>query len=168
MQKDNVILAIDHGTRTGWSIIKNGVVTNTGFIKCETLIQYFNEVNQLFSFFKPKIVGIEEPKHLRNAKVTQFLIGLYTILKLSANIHGCIIKEVNPKAYKKFITGNGSADKEVVLESLLSKYKVDEWLIYKPVYYKSKKKSNSIKEIYYDESDATAIAIFVSENYNKP
>lgn len=167
MLKDKVILAIDHGSRTGWCVLKNGVVTNTGFIKYTSFVQYFNEINQLFSFFKPNFLGVEEPKHLRNARITQFLIGLYTILKLCAEINRCEISEVNPKSYKKFITGSGSAEKEIVLESLLSNYKVDKWLIYKPVYYKSKTKCNNIKEVYYDESDATAIAFYVYNNYNK-
>lgn len=164
-QKDNIILAIDHGNRTGWSIIRNGIVTNTGFIEFKNNVQYFKNISELIMLFKPSLVGLEEPKHLRNAKVTQHLIELYSILKLSSNLNGCKVVEVNPKSYKKFVTSNGNAEKEIVLESLLSKYKVEKGLIYKPVYYKNKNKG--IKSVFFDESDATAIAIYVYNKYNK-
>jgi Holliday junction resolvasome RuvABC endonuclease subunit len=159
------ILSIDHATRSGWSLIVDGIVTETGAITIESkdnkFLEYFNKLKKLILLKEPNIIVIEEPKHIRNIKILRFLVGLYTIIQVVGAINLVQVIEVNPKAVKKFITGNGSADKSVVMNKLIEDFNVQKELIYKPVFYKNKP---GIKEFLFDESDATANGLYVFNN----
>ena len=66
---------------------------------------------------------------------------------------------------KKFIVGDGRADKSQVAYALTHKHGFDGKDILIPIYYKTK--PNTIKDMIYDVSDATALAYYVSLNNNE-
>lgn len=162
------ILSIDHATRSGWSLIVDGIVIETGAIilesKNDKFLEYFNKLKKLILLKEPNIIVIEEPKHIRNIKILRFLVGLYTIIQVVGAINLKRVIEVNPKEVKKFITGHGNAEKYVVMEKLIDDFGVHKDSIFKPIYYKNKP---GIKEFLFDESDATANGLYVFHNKDK-
>ena len=164
------ILSIDEATRSGWSLMIDGNVIETGAIILEhesrrhRFLEYYHRLNKLVLLKSPDLLVIEEPKHQRNAKILRYLTGLYTVAHMVSTKLNINAIEANPKEVKRFITGNGNASKHEVMEALIDKFNVRENLIYKPVYYKNE--SKGIKEFIYDESDATANGLYVYNNYS--
>lgn len=159
------ILGIDHATRTGWSVLENGVCVKTGFFYLikegeERLLEYKRKIDKLIDEVKPDKIAMELPEHQRNGKVLRYLVGLYSMNKLSALEHEIRAYEINPTTMKKFITGNGRAKKGEVLRALVDLYGVEEDLITKPIV----NTKGQVRDFYYDESDATALAIFLYNN----
>ncbi|MGL4774518.1 MAG: crossover junction endodeoxyribonuclease RuvC [Clostridium sp.] len=154
------VLGIDHGTRTAYSCIEDGKCIETGTIKFKgNLINYLKEIEDVIKRLKPNYVALEEPKCIRNAKVTNFLTTLYTICKLACDdLVTCYI-ECNVKSVKKYITGNGNSGKLDVYDNLLKNFNVNQKFIYKIEHYKTNK--DKVKNQFFDESDATALALFV-------
>lgn len=163
------ILGIDHAKRTGWSLIENGTCIKTGYFNLtkdgeERLLEYKNKIEKVIDEIKPDKIAIEKPEHMRNGKVLQFLIGLYTINKLISLEKKIPAYEVHPLSMKRFITGNGKAKKAEVSSTLVERFGVDEELIIKPII----NSKGTIRDFYYDESDATGLALFLYNNYLEP
>lgn len=159
------ILGIDHGSRTGWCLNIDGIVTETGNVQMDTskeqnIIKYCERIRKLMMLKEPDIIALEEPKHIRNAKIFRFLLMLYSAIKIEAYKLNIKVIEINPKTMKKFITGNGNADKKEVMDSLLS-IGIDSDLIVNPQL--SKRNPDKILSYYYDESDATALTVYATD-----
>lgn len=52
------------------------------------------------------------------------LYGLHAILKLYCHRHGIELIEIEPSKLKKWLTGKGNAPKQLMLETLYSKYRI--------------------------------------------
>ena len=162
------ILGIDHGTRTGWSLAVDGIVVKTGSFQMKNptkntgkaFMDFLQFVDTLLDETKPDLVRLEKPAHMRNANILRYLVGLHSMAELACCKHNIPVKDIIPSQYKKQIAGDGRADKDGVLYALLKKG-IPKEFIYKPVFYKTDKQK--IKELKYDESDATALALFKEE-----
>lgn len=171
------ILGIDHGARSGWSVIDDGKFVDCGFNhisggvspqqggkpgqQAGFKLSKFNDiVTRLIYEWKPDMIATEQPKDRTNAMTSQTLIGYYSITMFAAYNNNIPVNEVNPKQMKKVITGSGNADKSIVAEFMAVNLGVPLIRI-KPVeMYKLKSKEGQIKTHYYDESDACALAYF--------
>ena len=157
------IMGIDHAIRYGMALyIENegdiSIETFTNTLTCkdnnDKFIEWYKVLNNSLDLYKPDVICTEQPKHLRNPKVLQFLTGLYTITILVAKLKGITVVECNPKTVKKAITGNGNALKEDVMNALRTEYNLTHEDLCHNVYYKD---GIRIKEIHYDKSDALAL-----------
>lgn len=160
-----VILGIDHGSRTGISAIEDGVCVHTSTVTVDlkadnALAEYFYSIQFILNEYNPNLVALEVPRHSRNGDIYRKLVGLYTVIKLSCEIRKIKVIEVDPRTMKKFITGKGNAEKNEVMECLITRWAVRKDLVYKPVYYKAKRLEGQIKEYLFDESDATGLALY--------
>lgn len=164
------IIGIDHGTSTGVSILDDGKLFATHNIRLKTdgderYIELFNEIKEILIKYKPDMVALETPSHLRNAKILRYLIGLHTAVVMACVELNIKTVDVIPTTMKKFIVGDGRADKSQVAYALTHKHGFDGKDILIPIYYKTK--PNTIKDMIYDVSDATALAYYVSLNNNE-
>lgn len=157
-------LGIDHGTKSAWSIREDDKYICSGKVKFPegskdvTFKEYYNFMYQLIFREKPDVVCMEEAKHLTNAKTTRFLTGLYTINKLLCLRMGIQYLEISPVKMKKDLTGSGRAEKDLVFSCLVNDFNIPLFDIFEPEYYK--KEPNKIKNIDFDKSDATALALY--------
>lgn len=157
------IMGLDHGTSTGISILDDGKLFKTHNIRLKTegderYIELFNEVKKILEEYKPDIVALETPSHLRNAKILRYLIGLHTAVLMACVELNIKTVDVIPTTMKKFIVGDGRADKSQVAHSLVHKHGFNGKDILIPIYYKTR--PNQIKDIIYDIADATALAYY--------
>ena len=151
------IIGIDHGTSTGVSILDDGKLFATHNIRLKTdgderYIELFNEIKEILIKYKPDMVALETPSHLRNAKILRYLIGLHTAVVMACVELNIKTVDVIPTTMKKFIVGDGRADKSQVAYALTHKHGFDGKDILIPIY---------------DVSDATALAYYVSLNNNE-
>lgn len=174
------ILGIDHGGRTGYAVLDDGKLFAHGYHQVSSgtknqagyrLHKMYETVSDLINTYKPDIVALEEPKDRTNGNTVLTLIGYYATALLCAYDLDLSVNEVNPKQMKKVLTGNGNADKDMMLEYIamhLGK-SIDD---ISPVeLYKVGKKKGQIRKRLYDESDACGLAYFTwlkcrKETYN--
>jgi crossover junction endodeoxyribonuclease RuvC len=174
------ILAIDHASRTGYAVLDDGKLVTCGcrFIssggagKGYRLFKMYDAVAELINTYKPDIIALEQPKDRTNANTVLTLIGYYCMAQYCAHMHGVPVNEVNPKQMKKVVTGNGNADKDMMLEYISMRLGVDKDTISPIELYKVGAKKGQFKSRYYDESDACALAYFTwikcrKEKYNE-
>lgn len=158
------ILGIDHATRFGLALYveedskEHVIETFTGTLNNtdnkDRFVEWYKILNDFFDLYKPNVICTEEPKHLRNAKVAQYLIGLYSITILVARLKGVTVIECNPKCVKKAVTDDGNASKEDVMFKLKEYYNLDYNDLCVDDYYKDKIR---VKGTHYDKSDALAL-----------
>lgn len=160
------LLAIDHGTRTGFSYFVNNTYVDSGVIKLnkitelrEAQIQFY----ELFSLRTPNIVVLEKI----NVSGSKFggdnvikLAQLQAIIIAIAQTFNCKIIYVNPSSMKKYIAGNGKAEKHEVAQIVADKWQLNPKHICVPTYYKRKE---GIKSYEADESDAIALGTYAME-----
>lgn len=160
------LLAIDHGTRTGFSYFVNNTYVDSGVIKLNKITELREaqiEFYTLFGLYKPNIVVLEK------INVSGRAFGGDNIIKLAqlqaiiiaiAQNFKCEIHFVNPTSMKKHIAGNGKAEKHEVAKIVADKWKLNPKHICVPTYYKRKE---GIKSYEADESDAIALGTYILE-----
>ena len=165
-----VVLSVDHGTRSGYSVFKDEKYIESGIVTLDSvtsLRKAHKEFFLIFSMYKPAALVVEKA----NVAVSNFggtnivkLAQLQAIVLLLADTFNCKVIEVNPMSMKKVITGNGKAEKREVAECIAKRWSLNPNHICVPVYYKKK---DGIKTYLADESDAIALGTYYLEECKK-
>ena len=165
-----VILSVDHGTRSGYSIFRDGKYIESGIVTLDSvtsLRKAHKEFFLIFSMYKPDVLVVEKV----NVAGSKFggtnivkLAQLQAIVLLLADTFNCKVIEVNPMSMKKVITGNGKAEKREVAECIAKRWGLNPNHICIPVYYKKK---DGVKTYLADESDAIALGTYYLEECKK-
>ncbi len=159
-------LAIDHGTNTGFCYMKDGKIQTYGIIQIpgdsigEKVFNFRNKAQGLLESFKPDMLVIEKPNHLRNAQTTLLLSGFYTTLLALGHEFMAEVIQVHPSSLKKAVTGSGRSEKMDVAHamSVYHEIPITDMLHYD--YYKVGRNKGKIKTTYYDATDAIALATY--------
>ena len=165
-----VVLSVDHGARSGYSIFRDGKYIESGIVTLDSvtsLRKAHKEFFLIFSMYKPDVLVVEKV----NVAGSKFggtnivkLAQLQAIVLLLADTFNCKVIEVNPMSMKKVITGNGKAEKREVAECIAKRWGLNPNHICVPVYYKKK---DGIKNYLADESDAIALGTYYLEECKK-
>ena len=165
-----VVLSVDHGTRSGYSIFRDGKYIESGIVTLDSvtsLRKAHKEFFLIFSMYKPDVLVVEKV----NVAGSKFggtnivkLAQLQAIVLLLADTFNCKVIEVNPMSMKKVITGNGKAEKREVAECIAKRWSLNPNHICVPVYYKKK---DGVKTYLADESDAIALRTYYLEECKK-
>ena len=165
-----VVLSVDHGTRSGYSVFRDGKYIESGIVTLDSvtsLRKAHKEFFLIFSMYKPDVLVVEKV----NVAGSKFggtnivkLAQLQAIVLLLADMFKCEVKEVNPMSMKKAITGNGKAEKREVAECIAKRWGLNPNHICVPVYYKKK---DGVKTYLADESDAIALGTYYLEECKK-
>lgn len=165
-----VVLSVDHGTRSGYSIFRDDKYIESGIVTLDSvtsLRKAHKEFFLIFSMYKPDVVVVEKV----NVAGSKFggtnivkLAQLQAIVLLLADTFNCKVIEVNPMSMKKVITGNGKAEKREVAECIAKRWSLNPNHICVPVYYKKK---DGVKTYLADESDAIALGTYYLEECKK-
>ena len=165
-----VVLSVDHGTRSGYSIFRDGKYIESGIVTLDSvtsLRKAHKEFFLIFSMYKPDVLVVEKV----NVAGSKFggtnivkLAQLQAIVLLLADTFNCKVIEVNPMSMKKVITGNGKAEKREVAECIAKRWGLNPNHICIPVYYKKK---DGVKTYLADESDAIALGTYYLEECKK-
>lgn len=165
-----IVLSVDHGTRSGYSIFRDGKYIESGIVTLDSvtsLRKAHKEFFLIFSMYKPDVLVVEKV----NVAGSKFggtnivkLAQLQAIVLLLADTFNCKVIEVNPMSMKKVITGNGKAEKREVAECIAKRWSLNPNHICVPVYYKKK---DGVKTYLADESDAIALGTYYLEECKK-
>ena len=165
-----VVLSVDHGTRSGYSVFKDEKYIESGIVTLDSvtsLRKAHKEFFLIFSMYKPDVLVVEKV----NVAGSKFggtnivkLAQLQAIVLLLADTFNCKVIEVNPMSMKKVITGNGKAEKREVAECVAKRWSLNPNHICVPVYYKKK---DGVKTYLADESDAIALGTYYLEECKK-
>ena len=165
-----IVLSVDHGTRSGYSIFRDGKYIESGIVTLDSvtsLRKAHKEFFLIFSMYKPDVLVVEKV----NVAGSKFggtnivkLAQLQAIVLLLADTFNCKVIEVNPMSMKKVITGNGKAEKREVAECIAKRWGLNPNHICVPVYYKKK---DGVKTYLADESDAIALGTYYLEECKK-
>lgn len=167
------ILAVDHGTTSGFTLLNDGRIEEIGTFKLEgtsrgaKLLEFYAKTNGLIHKFKPDIVAGEKPMHTRGGSAFELLAGFYCLLNMVSFERQIEFFECNPSMVKKHVTGKGNAEKFVVCDAIAFKYNIPVSQITENDYYKVATKNNQpgdIKYIHYDKSDSLALADWCYKN----
>ena len=165
-----VVLSVDHGTRSGYSIFRDDKYIESGIVTLDSvtsLRKAHKEFFLIFSMYKPDVLVVEKV----NVAGSKFggtnivkLAQLQAIVLLLADTFNCKVVEVNPMSMKKVITGNGKAEKREVAECVAKRWSLNPNHICVPVYYKKK---DGVKTYLADKSDAIALGTYYLEECKK-
>lgn len=93
----------------------------------ERMIQIANFFEELFEKFQIQTVAMEKLFFTKfNQNNAEFVYGIRAILITMAMKKGCCIKEFTPIELKKYITGNGKAEKLLVQKMTMKLYKLQD------------------------------------------
>lgn len=93
----------------------------------ERMIQIANFFEELFAKFQIQTVAMEKLFFTKfNQNNAEFVYGIRAILITMAMKKGCRIKEFTPIELKKYITGNGKAEKLLVQRMTMKLYKLQD------------------------------------------
>ena len=93
----------------------------------ERMIQIANFFEGLFAKFQIQTVAMEKLFFTKfNQNNAEFVYGIRAILITMAMKKGCRIKEFTPIELKKYITGNGKAEKLLVQKMTMKLYKLQD------------------------------------------
>lgn len=136
------VLSLDHGASTGFSVLK---VENESVEICEyglinlskmTILERYETYKALFEriFLTYKIDYICTEK--LNIAGSRFglksilpLTELKAIIKLLAESYRCEILESNPMSMKKYVTGTGRADKDIMAAAIIDMFKLPQAIL---------------------------------------
>jgi len=155
-----MILGIDPGVRKlGYALIENDLtIVDAGILlqhqKAPTRTDQFQRVVQIYDFFADLItkytiesVTMEQLFFTKfnqsNAEFVYAIRGALMMLFVKNNIQ---VKEFTPIEVKKYITGNGKADKKFVQKMVMKIYRLEE------------------EPVYNDAADALAMAYIGKKN----
>jgi Holliday junction resolvasome RuvABC endonuclease subunit len=149
-------------------IIAIGTFTLQSKDRNEMLHEFYCEVDNLISNYRPDIIACEYPSDMLNAETSRQLIGYYSIIKLLAVAYGTPLEECYVSTVRKMVTGTGKAEKVTVCDSLVAKLKIPRGFIEKTIYYSNRgRNAGKIKGYSYDESDALALAYYTTYKEGK-
>lgn len=162
-----MLIAVDHGTKTGYSVFDNAKLKHYGAKQFES-ITCLKEVHDWFSslvkVYKPTVIVLEKINVAGSKfggnnviKLSQF----QGVLRLVAQSIGAEVVEMNPTSMKKVITGYGKAEKVEVAQKVANIWNLNRNEICVPVYYKKK---DGIKTYEADVSDSIALGTFYYMN----
>lgn len=115
-----LILALDLASRTGWALVRDGVVIESGvqdFTKRrgESNGLLFLRARQwLCSLPRPDLIAYEQA-HFRGGAATEICVGLQTRAQEMAAEHGIESAPVPTGTLKKWAAGSGKADKNMMI-----------------------------------------------------
>ena len=93
----------------------------------ERMIQIAKFFEELFAKFQIQTVAMEKLFFTKfNQNNAEFVYGIRAILITMAMKKGCRIKEFTPIELKKYITGNGKAEKLLVQKMTMKLYKLQD------------------------------------------
>lgn len=130
------ILGIDPGSRsTGYGVIDSDGLRHqyvtSGFISIrgeelpDRLGSIFNEISQVIEKWQPQSMGIEQVFINRNVD-SALKLGQARGAAICAGINtGLDVGEYSPRAIKKAVVGNGSADKQQIQQMMKILLKLD-------------------------------------------
>lgn len=121
MLNDRTILTLDLGNNIGWAVSKFGKVFESGFYqlkdidcKVRSLYIFLDLLIDKYGIFDDVYSeSINVFGHFRSLKV---LFGYDAILDLWCSINSLPLTKKTPTAIKKYISGNGRASKELVIQ----------------------------------------------------
>lgn len=130
------VIGIDPGSRcTGYGVIDSDGLRHTyvtsGFVKIkgdslpDRLGMIFNEIGQIIDQWQPQAMGIEQVFVNKNVD-SALKLGQARGAAICAATHAALdIGEYTPRAIKKAVVGNGSADKQQVQQMVTLLLKLD-------------------------------------------
>lgn len=139
-----MILGIDPGVRKlGYALIENDLtIVDAGILlqhqKAPTRTDQFQRVVQIYDFFSKLIqdhkidcVTMEQLFFTKfNQSNAEFVYGIRGALMMLFVKNNIPVKEFTPIEVKKYITGNGNADKKFVQKMVMKIYRLEEEPIY--------------------------------------
>lgn len=147
-----MILALDTGTKTGWAIIKEGSIIESGVQDFSKRRGESNGILFLrFRAWLAKILDhrvsliVFEQAHHRGGPATEICVNLTGRVQEIAADKGIDHASVHTATLKKFVSGSGRADKEVMIafaRSVLGRDPIDD-----------------------NEADAVCIAMWASQEF---
>jgi len=130
------IIGIDPGSRcTGYGVIDSDGVRHeyviSGYLKItgdelpERLGMIFNEISIIINKWQPQSMGIEQVFMNKNVD-SAFKLGQARGAAICAGTHAKLdVGEYTPRAIKKAVVGNGSADKQQIQQMMKLLLKLD-------------------------------------------
>ena len=119
-----MILAIDAATKTGWALIKSGMVYESGvqdFGKKRgesngiMFIRFRKWLGKMISDCNPALIVYEQPQRFKSGAASEIAYNLTGRIQEIAHETFVEYATYTPKALKKFATGNGNADKPAMV-----------------------------------------------------
>ena len=132
-QSGKIVLAVDPGVRKlGYALVKDGTqILDAGIllqeIKSPTRLDQFARMQNIYQFFQKMLTEVDvdifvaEKLFFTNANQTnaEFVYGIRGMLIALMLEHKISIQEYSPIELKKYITGNGKADKLFVQKMIM-------------------------------------------------
>jgi Holliday junction resolvasome RuvABC endonuclease subunit len=122
-----VILALDCATKTGWALIKSGMVYESGvqdFSKKRgesngiMFIRFRKWISNMFKENKPSLIVYEQtPLHFKSGSALEISMNLTGRVQEEADKEFIQYTSYAPTALKKFATGAGKADKGAMIKA---------------------------------------------------
>lgn len=143
--------------RTG-SLFKYGkVIPDSSLGGLAKYQQIINGIEKVLEKHEVGAIVIEQPNTSRNMKTTRVLCGLHGVIKYFLWLrYEMEPVEINTKTAKKYVTGNGNADKKEMVKAINKKYGKD----FKFSNSQNKEKTDD------DICDAIGVALTYKENNN--
>jgi Holliday junction resolvasome RuvABC endonuclease subunit len=116
------VLSLDLGTNTGWALVQDGVITESGilslpkpdkhhpghrFITFSNWLRKYKTVNEIFH---------ENVPRFESAKAAMVYCGLLAILQMFCLTQGIRMTSIMSKSVKKEFSGNGNSDKKMMCD----------------------------------------------------
>lgn len=134
-----MILGIDPGVRKlGYALVKDTMeIVDAGIllqdISSPSRVDQFERMQKIYSFFSHMLTEVDidvcvmEKLFFTNANQSnaEFVFGIRGVLISLMMEKGVTIKEYTPIELKKYITGNGKADKMFVQKMIMKIYKLE-------------------------------------------
>lgn len=118
------ILALDTATKTGWALIANGKIVESGvqdFSKKRgesnglMFLRFRKWLNDLIKSWSPELIAYERA-HFRGGAATEIGVGLQTRVQELAASFGVESTPVHTGTLKKWATGKGNAGKDLMMK----------------------------------------------------
>lgn len=124
------ILGLDIATKTGWAVIENNQIIESGvqdfaIKRGESpgmkFLRFRQWISELIDMTQPKFI-VYEMAHYRGGAATECCVGLITRVQEMAAAQGIEYTSVHSSTLKKFICGHGKADKKAIQEAMGKKF----------------------------------------------
>jgi len=132
------IIGIDPGLEdTGWAVCEdkenNIVLHDFGLIKTKVALDFGKRLKIIYDELSDKIkkhnikeAAIEEMFFINKTKTQRFSLQARGVIFLALENFGVKVYEYNPKTVKKMITGNGSASKQQIINTIKMSFSIKE------------------------------------------
>ncbi len=116
------ILALDPATHCGWahSCGKNGV-WNLSIVADESremrLVRFRAELQKIHNKYGIDLIAFEASRNLRHGHAVKLAAQFQAVIELFCHDNNVNYKGYSAKTIKKFATGNGNANKEMMMEA---------------------------------------------------